>query len=120
MLKVVCIAAGSVCTALGVIGIFIPVLPTTPFLLLAAFFYFRGSKRLYRWLTENRILGKYIRDYMEKRAMPLHAKIIALILLWVSIPVCIFFHIPYLWADILLAVVLAAVTAHILLLGTSR
>ena len=61
--------------ALGIAGIFLPLLPTTPFLLLAAACYVRSSPRLYRWLMNHRWTGEYIRDYREKRGLPLRTKI---------------------------------------------
>ncbi len=118
-MKLFCTITGSLCVTLGVIGIFVPLLPTTPLLLLAAFLYFRGSERLYRWLTEHRVLGKYIREYRENKAMPLRAKIISIILLWISIPSCMVFHVPHLWINVLLGIVLVCVTVYILSLKTS-
>ena len=60
--------AGTVCLILGIIGIILPILPTTPFLLLAAGCYARSSERFYNWLLNNRILGSYIRNYREGKA----------------------------------------------------
>lgn len=76
---------GSVSLALGIIGIFLPVLPTTPFLLLASACYLRGSERLHRWLIGNRFLGSYITNIREKRGMPLKVKIVTIVVLWASI-----------------------------------
>ena len=79
------LAAGSVSIAVGIVGIFMPVLPTTPFLLLGAACYARGSRRFYRWLMCQRTLGAYIRNYREGRGMRRGAKISALVLLWASL-----------------------------------
>jgi uncharacterized membrane protein YbaN (DUF454 family) len=70
---------------LAVLGIFLPLLPTTPFLLLASACYVRGSDRLHRWLMNNRVLGKYIRNIQQRRGIPLRAKIVTIALLWASI-----------------------------------
>jgi uncharacterized membrane protein YbaN (DUF454 family) len=70
---------------LAVLGIFLPLLPTTPFLLLASACYVRGSERLHRWLMNNRVLGKYIRNIQQRRGIPLRAKIVTIALLWASI-----------------------------------
>jgi methylthioribose-1-phosphate isomerase len=71
--------------ALGVIGIFLPVLPTTPFLLLAAACFVRSSKSFYLWLIHHRQLGPWIRDYLEGQGIPLKAKVYSIALMWLSI-----------------------------------
>jgi hypothetical protein len=79
------ILVGHVCVLVGLIGAFVPLLPTTPFLLLAAACYLRSSERYYRWLAENRLFGPVIRDYERKRAVSVRTKVIALTLLWASL-----------------------------------
>ena len=76
---------GTIAVILAILGVFLPLLPTTPFLLLASACYVRGSTRMHRWLLANRLFGEYLRNIEEKRGIPLRAKIIALILLWASI-----------------------------------
>ena len=76
---------GCIALALGVIGIALPLLPTTPFLLLAAACFMRGSDRMYRWLTQNRVFGPYLLDYQERRGVTLRVKVVALTLLWASL-----------------------------------
>jgi len=71
--------------ALAVLGLFLPVLPTTPFLLLAAVCYARSSERFYHWLMTNRWFGEYIRNYREGRGIPLKQKVLTISLLWVTI-----------------------------------
>jgi uncharacterized membrane protein YbaN (DUF454 family) len=66
-------------------GVLLPLLPTTPFLLLASACFVQGSPRLHHWLHSNRVLGGYIRDFKEKRGIPLRSKIVALVALWASI-----------------------------------
>lgn len=112
--KVVLIAAGSLCLGLGVVGIFVPVLPTTPFLLLSAVCYARSSDKLYYWVLHNPWFGKYIRDYREKRGIPLRTKIWALALLWITIGYSALFVIPIFWVKILLVTIAGGVTMHIL------
>jgi len=75
------IIAGTISTAIGIIGIFVPILPTTPFLLLAAACYLRSSPRFYHWLVNNRFFGIYIRNYLQGRGMPLKIKIFTILLL---------------------------------------
>ncbi len=72
------ISLGSILVGIGTIGIFVPGLPTTVFLILAAACYIRSSERLYNWLIRNKRFGKYIKDFREGKGMPQRAKIIAL------------------------------------------
>ena len=81
------IVAGLLSVVAGAIGIFVPLLPTTVFLLLAAACFIRSSDRLYSWLTTNRMFGSYIRNYQEHRAMPAGAKRCAIAVLWLTIGV---------------------------------
>jgi hypothetical protein len=113
------ILAGSLALALGLVGIFIPILPTTPFLLLAAFCYLHSSKRLYAWLIRHRIFGQYIEDYMTHRAIRLGVKIAALALLWLSLGLSIVL-VPSPAMRIILPLIGLAVSWHVLSLRTLR
>jgi uncharacterized membrane protein YbaN (DUF454 family) len=110
------IAAGVIALGLGVIGIFIPLLPTTPFLLLSAACFFRSSDQLYTWLISHRWFGSYIRHYREYKAITLHAKVVTLLLLWSVIGYTAFGIVTDWWVRLLLGVI--AVTIHILHLKT--
>lgn len=68
---------GFISLALGVIGIFLPLLPTTPFLLLSAFCWSRGSEKFHHWLTHHRVLGPPIENWQKNRAIPLKVKFVA-------------------------------------------
>jgi uncharacterized protein len=83
--KIILNIIGSISLVLGVLGIFLPLLPATPFLLLASACYLKGSERLYGWLMNNRVLGTYIRNIQERKGIPLRAKIITLAFLWLSL-----------------------------------
>jgi uncharacterized protein len=107
-----------VAVGLGIIGIFLPLLPTTPFLLLAAACFIRSSDRLYQWLIRNRWFGSYIRNYQEHRAIPLRAKVIALILLWTTMAYSVFGLINHWALQVLLLLIAAVVTAYLLRLKT--
>ncbi|MFX1374766.1 MAG: YbaN family protein [Promethearchaeota archaeon] len=72
---------GFISLILGVIGIVIPILPTTPFLLLASAAFAKSSKRFHKWLLNNKILGSYIRNYKEGKGMPVKIKVMTLTLL---------------------------------------
>lgn len=77
--------AGVLAVLLGVLGIFLPLLPTTPFLLLASACFARGSTRLHGWLLNHRVFGEYLRNFEAGRGIPLTAKIVATLLLWISL-----------------------------------
>jgi uncharacterized membrane protein YbaN (DUF454 family) len=81
---------GSFFLLIGILGIILPLLPATPFLLLASACYVRGSDRLHNWLMSNKYLGPYIVNIRDKRGMPVRAKVITLIVLWVSLLVSVF------------------------------
>ena len=119
-MKYIYILFGSIFVFLGVVGIFLPLLPTTPFLLLAAALYVRSSERLYSWLLHQRLLGPYLRNFMERKAIPLHAKIIAISMMWATMLYCIFFLIPLVWVKILMAAIACGVTIYTLSFKTLR
>ena len=111
---------GTFFLVLGLIGIALPILPTTPFLLLAAFCYARSSKRFYDWLLNHRWFGEYIRDYQEGRGIPLKAKVMGLSLLWFTIMLSVIFFVPIFYVDVILIIIAMLVSAHILNLPTKR
>ena len=84
-MKILLTIVGSVAVILAILGVFLPLLPTTPFLLLASACYLRGSKRMHLWLLNNRIFGEYLRNFEEGRGIPLKAKVTAIALLWASL-----------------------------------
>ena len=114
------IAAGTICTAIGIVGIFVPILPTTPFLLLAAACYIRSSPKLYRWLTGNRVFGTYVKNYLEGKGMPLKIKVLTIALLWITIGCSIIFAVDNLVVRILLIIIAAGVTTHVALIKTAK
>jgi len=111
------IIGGTAAWILGVIGIFLPLLPTTPFLLLAAACYARSSERFYRALLANRWCGPVIRSYREGRGIPPKQKVITLILLWVTIGYAATMVVSALWLRVLLFGIAVGVTVHILMAG---
>ncbi len=119
-MKIICIILGTLSLILGVIGIALPLLPTTPFLLLSAALYAHASPRLHRWLLNNRILGEYIRNYTENHAMPLRAKLTSVTLVWASLLYCaLYVARGTLWVQITFILLAIAITWHILSLGTT-
>ena len=105
---------GTVSLALGVMGIFLPVLPTTPFLLLSAALYMRSSQRLYDWLMSHKHLGAYIRNFREHKALPLRVKIVSVTMVWVTLLYCAFFVAREWWMSVLFIAIATGVTIHIL------
>jgi uncharacterized membrane protein YbaN (DUF454 family) len=114
------IAAGSFFVVIGLIGIFLPVLPTTPFLLLAAWCYARSSERYYKWLITNKWFGEYIRNYQEGKGIPLKIKVFAILFLWVTILISVYFFITNIYVRIILIVIASVVTIHIITFPTIK
>nr|WP_217435728.1 YbaN family protein [Cupriavidus gilardii] len=77
---------GIVCMLLAVLGVFLPVLPATPFVLLAAACFARGSERFHDWLMSHPRLGPIVHDWQRHRSIPLRAKILAIAMMWISLP----------------------------------
>jgi uncharacterized membrane protein YbaN (DUF454 family) len=106
---------GLVSFALAVAGIFLPLLPTTPLLLLAAWCFVRSSPHLYEWLMRHPKFGPYIRNFRESRAIPLRVKVVSVAMIWLTIGYCIVAVVDeYLWAQILMFALAAAISWHIL------
>ena len=97
------IAAGFACVALGVIGIFVPLLPTTPFMLLAAACFARGSRRFHDWLLANRTFGPLIHEWRRHRSIPRRTKFAAIALMAATLAVSIAFFVQPAWLKIALA-----------------
>lgn len=112
-MKFLYIIFGTLSLVLGVIGIFLPVLPTTPLLLLTAFCYYRGSSRMYDWLMSHPKLGPYIRNFRENRMIPRRVKVYILTMLWASLLFCAYILDP-IWLKCLMMVIAIGVTIHIL------
>ena len=118
--KIVLISLGSLFVGLGVLGIFLPVLPTTPFLLLAAACYSRSSARFYHWLLNNKLFGKYIRNYREGKGIPVKTQILAISILWITILATVIFAVQNLVIRILLIGIAVGVTIHIIHRGRGK
>lgn len=108
---------GTLFVGLGIVGIFVPVLPTTPFLLLAAACYARSSPRFYRWLLYNRWFGDYIRNYRQRKGIPLKVKVLTITLLWVTIGASAIFAVQALLIRIILVLIAIGVSIHVLSLS---
>ena len=114
------IIAGTLLVGLGIIGILMPVLPTTPFLLLAAACYARSSQRFYHWLLNNKWFGNYIKNYIQRKGVPLKVKILAITWLWITIGFSVVFAVEGFLVRLILIVIAIGVSIHILCLRTLR
>jgi len=119
--------AGTICVVLGAIGIVLPILPTTPFLLAAAACYYKSSEKMHRWLLNNKWFGEYIRNYKEGKGLTKKTKITALTVLWITIGFSTVFMLPRLLPamlvlpmQLIMIAVAIAVSTHILRLPTFK
>ena len=119
--KTLFIIIGFLALGLGIAGIFLPLLPTTPLLLLAAWCFVRSSPRLYEWLLNHPRLGEYIRNFREYRAIPLRVKIISVSMVWLTIGFCIIKVVSeWWWAQVALFLLAAAITWQIFSYATLK
>ncbi|NGM88106.1 DUF454 domain-containing protein [Parapusillimonas sp. SGNA-6] len=117
MIKLLFNIVGTVAVILAILGVFVPLLPTTPFLLLASACYLRGSDRLHRWLMSNKVFGPYIANIQSGRGIPLRAKVTALVFLWGSLLVSAWI-VPLLWVRLLLLIPGIGVSIYLLRMKT--
>lgn len=118
--RLIYILLGTLFLILGAIGIFVPLLPTTPFWLLTCWFYLRSSEKLYNRAMSNRYFGSYIKNFMVDKAIPLRSKIISIAVMWLSTILTSLFLIDYLWIKILLMLISVGVTWHIVSFPTKN
>jgi len=115
--KKILVGLGIFSVVLGFIGIFLPVLPTTPFLLLASACFAKSSPELQEKLLNNCFIGNYLRCYIEKKKIPIAGKIVTLLLLWIGIVLTIFLASLKNHINFLLLAIALVVSTHILLVG---
>jgi uncharacterized membrane protein YbaN (DUF454 family) len=118
--KVIFIVAGTISLGLGAVGVFLPILPTTPFLLLSATCYYKGSERMHRWLLSNKLFGGYIRNYKEGKGISQAGKVFTIFLLWIAICFSTLFMVNNYIVQIVLFAIAIAVTIHVITLPTFR
>lgn len=114
MIKIFLRIVGTVSLVLGLVGIVLPVLPTTPFLLLTAYCYLRSAPNWHKRLLESKHLGPYIKNFQENKCIPLRVKVYAVSMLWITITASAVFAVSLWWVRLILAVVVVGVTCHIL------
>ena len=112
-------SAGFVFVAIALVGIFVPLLPTTDFLLLSALCFGRSSPAAYRWLTTNRLFGRYLLHYREHRGATLGTKIWSIVSLWAGLAIT-YYLVGNQWIGLVLLAVGVGVSIHLLKLRTLR
>ena len=117
ILRILLILFGFLCLSIGIAGIFLPIVPTTPLVLLAGACFLRSSEKLYSWIIKNKTFGKYIQGYLQTGRVPAQSKPISIILVWVFIGVSTIFAEPP-WIKIVLIVIACGVSIHLVLLKT--
>lgn len=113
-MRILFLFIGILSLVLGVIGIFLPVLPTTPFLLLSATLFLRSSQKLYDWLLSHPYLGEYIRNFKEHKAIPLRVKVVSVSLVWITLLYCALFVAREWWMSAMFIAIALGVSIHIL------
>ena len=112
--RVLLIIAGWIAVILAVIGIVLPLLPTTPFLLLAAFCFSKSSNRFHDWLLNHPWFGDYIRNFQSGRGMTIKAKISTVFLIWLSIGASVIFFVPIVWVKVMLLIIACCVSGYLI------
>jgi uncharacterized membrane protein YbaN (DUF454 family) len=118
--KAFLIFVGTLSVGLGVLGMFLPLLPTTVFLLLGAYCYSHSSERFHDWLLNNRLCGEYIRNYTSGRGITVRQKVSTLATLWASIGFSTWYVSGALWFNLMMLAIAGGVSLHILRLNTYR
>lgn len=120
MIRIVLISLGTIFLALGMVGVVVPGLPTTPFLLLSAALYVRSSERMYSWLLNHRLFGKPIREFRATRSISLRTKLISIGTMWAMILLSIFLFIENLAVEITIAALGIVGTIFLLFIRTLK
>lgn len=111
---------GTIFLTFGGVGVFLPVLPTTPFLLISAACYYKSSERMHRWMLNNRWFGHYLKNYAEGKRISLKAKLFTISLLWLFITYSIFFAVSNIAVQLILLSIAFGVTIHLIRLPTLK
>lgn len=118
IVRVLLIVIGWLSVVTGVVGLFLPLVPTVPMLLLAAACFARSSEHFHRWLVEHNRLGPLVRDYLEGSGIPLRAKVTAIGMVWISVPASAFIFVQEQWIRVLLLMIAAGITVYLIRLPT--
>ena len=120
-MKIAIAVFGVLSLGLGIIGIFLPLLPTTPFILLSAYLFAKSSTRLHYWITNHKLFGDYIRSYNEDKSISMQVKIMAIGMIWSSMLFSIFFVLnDKWWLQLILVSIAIGVTTHLIMMKTKK
>jgi uncharacterized membrane protein YbaN (DUF454 family) len=120
VVKLIFMIAGFVFVAIGIAGMFLPLLPTTVFLLLAAACFARSSEKFYNWLHTNKYFGRYLSTYRSSGGMSKASKVNAIIVLWLTILASAYFSLDKIYIVILLFIIAIGVTIHLIRIPTIK
>jgi len=119
LVRTLYVGLGFLCVGAGVLGMVLPLVPTTPLLLLAAFFFARSSDRFYNWLLANRWFGRIIRDYRDGRGLTMRDKVVTIAVLWLTVGPSVVFLLPVWWRRALMVGIATGVTSYLWRLPTA-
>ncbi|MFN2239757.1 MAG: YbaN family protein [Thermoanaerobaculia bacterium] len=119
LIRALYVVLGLLCVGVGVLGMVLPLVPTTPLLLLAAFFFARSSDRFYNWLLSNRWFGRIIRDYRDGRGLTMRDKVVTIAVLWLTVAPSVVFLLPVWWGRALMVGIATGVTIYLWRLPTA-
>ncbi len=117
--KYILFVSGIILFITGIIGLFLPVMPTVPFILLSVSCFYKSSRRFHSWLINNKLFGKFVRDYTEEKKIGKKTKIFSLILLWLSIGFSIYRFWHKIYIPIIHLIIIISISIHIIKLGKS-
>ena len=113
LVRTLLIVVGTIFLIIGVIGIFLPLLPTAPFVIVTAACYAKSSRKFYHWLLGLPLIGKLLMNWREERRIPYRAKVFAITTIVIIVGSTIVFFIPFLWAKLLMAGIATTVIVYI-------
>jgi len=118
--KIFYFSSGIILVTIGTIGIFLPVLPTTIFLILASACFIRSSPKAHQFLRNHKIFGQYIKNYEEKSGLTIKSKIYNIIFLWIMILMSVIFFTEEIIIRIVLFIIAIGVTIHLIMIKTKK
>lgn len=113
-MKTILVILGFISLGVGIAGIFLPILPTTPFLLLTVFCFSRGSERFHNWFIETKVYKKYVLNYQKKKAMTIKEKLVLLLSVFVMLAISFYLAPAYWWLRLIL---ISVMVGHIIYFG---
>ncbi|MHB8062540.1 MAG: YbaN family protein [Ruminiclostridium sp.] len=119
MKKIVLLISGWALIVIAAIGVFLPILPTTPLVILAAMCFSYSSERMHRFLLKSHFFGSYIENFKTKQGISVATKASGIIVLWVLLTISAV-SMNKTWSTIMFAVIGIGVTTHLLLLKTKK